>query len=38
MLRGILKGLAAGWIVKKISQRATRRGRSYYRAPARDRD
>lgn len=38
MLRGILKGLAAGWIVKKLSQRATRHGRTYYREQRRDRD
>ncbi len=31
MIRGILKGLAAGWVMKKLSNRATRRRRSYDR-------
>lgn len=31
MFRGILKGLAAGWVIKKISNRAARRGRTYHR-------
>lgn len=30
MIRGILKGLVAGWVVKKISQRSRRR-RAYDR-------
>jgi hypothetical protein len=31
MIRGILKGLAAGWVMKKLSNRAMRRRRSYDR-------
>lgn len=31
MIRGILKGLAAGWVMKKLSNRATRRRHSYDR-------
>ena len=27
MVRGILKGLFAGWVVKKLSQRGRRRSR-----------
>jgi hypothetical protein len=32
MIRNIVKGLVAGWVVKKISNRASRRRRSYDRS------